>query len=209
VVEIMAVKIRAHDNIKGLKIDEKSKVLKLKQYADDSTLILDNIQDLENALTCVQYFSNVTGPKLNTAKCDGILLGPFKNQYIERCGISFTNNAVRCIGIYIGHDLNECYKNNCTDKITFFEQTLERWNRRHLTMFGKILIMKSLALSKLVYNFTVLHVPDEVKKCINKCMYSFIWSKMEKVKRKTKISTFEQGGLNMVDIDNFILTLNA
>ena len=76
-------------------------------------------------------------------------------------------------------------------------------------MLGKILIMKSLALSKLVYNFTVLHVPDEVKQCINKCMYSFIWSKMERVKRKTIICTYQQREPNMADIDNFILAFKA
>ena len=88
VVEIMAVKIRAHDDIKGFKIDEKSKVLKLKQYVDYSTLILDNIQDLEKALTCVHDFSNIAGPKLNTTKCDGILLSAVARTYL-RGGYNF------------------------------------------------------------------------------------------------------------------------
>ena len=91
----------------------------------------------------------------------------------------------------------------------FFEQTLERWKRRNLTIFGRILILKSLALSKFVYNFNVLIPPDHVVKELKKLMFKFIWNGTERIKRSVLIGSLEQGGLKMIDIECFIMSLQA
>ena len=207
VVEVLAIKIRSSNDIYGFKLGTAE--IKVKQYADDTTLILKRVNDIYKAVDIIDEFGNVAGLKLNKNKTEAILLGSLKNRYKSINNITFTNKAVRCLGIYIGHDTDECYSKNWTEKLTFFEQTLERWKKRNLTIFGRILIIKTLALSKFVYNFGIMTVSKEVISEITKSVFNFIWKGKDRIKRETAIGPLDRGGLNMIDVECFIMSLHA
>ena len=79
---------------------------------------------------------------------------------------------------------------------------LSRMQQRGLTMMGRVLIVKTLGLSKLLYNASVLTVPAYAIKEVNRECYKFIWNyKLEKIKRKTLIGDYEEGGLNVLDFE--------
>lgn len=59
-------------------------------------------------------------------------------------------------------------KQNWDDKITEIESCLKTWSRRNLTLFGKVQIIKSLAISKIVLSATLLSVPDGIIEKLNK-----------------------------------------
>jgi hypothetical protein len=124
-------------------------------------------------------------------------------------GIRFTNRAVRCLGLYIGHDKTECYNGNWLNIITKLKNCMHVWKSRKLTLYGKIAILKSLGISMLVYNFAVLDVPTEIVKDVNRLIYNFVWNKTERIKRKTLINDYENGGIKMVDIESMIDGLKA
>ena len=209
VVEVMAVKIRSSDSIRGVSLNNIGKSIKLKQYADDATLILKDMTSIDYAIRCISEFGELSGLRLNIQKTEGILLGSLKNSKKSVSGISFTNKAVRCLGVYIGHDYNECYLKNWTDKLDFFEQTLERWKKRQLTLFGRILILKTLGLSKFVYLFNILTVPNEIIIKITSLMFKFLWDGKDKVRRNVVIAPEQDGGLNMVNLYCFVRSLQA
>ena len=73
----------------------------------------------------------------------------------------------------------------------------------------EILIVKCLAISKLIFNFTVLKVPKEIINKINKILYNFIWNKVDRIKRNTLIADYGEGGLRMVDVQSKIESLKA
>jgi hypothetical protein len=67
---------------------------------------------------------------------------------------------------------------------------------------GRVTIIKTLGLSKLLYNASVLYVPDFVIKEVNSEIFRFFWNyKREKIKRKSLIGNRDEGGLNMVDFE--------
>ena len=75
---------------------------------------------------------------------------------------------------------------------------------------GRITVIKSLALSKLVYLFLCLPNPTlPVPKDINHLFYKFIWQdKPDKIKRDTLQQPFIiGGGLGMVNIEQFLKSL--
>ena len=82
---------------------------------------------------------------------------------------------------------------------------------RKLSLLGKITVIKSLAIPKLVYPLTVLLNPTlEHIKAIKQSMFSFIWdNKPDKIKRDVLIKDYKLGGLKMLDIDMFINSLNC
>jgi len=76
---------------------------------------------------------------------------------------------------------------------------LQFWKQRNLSLYGKINIVKTLGLSKLIYNASVSCIPENFAKEVDKITFHFIWNnKPPKIKKKTIIGPKEQGGLNVV-----------
>ena len=51
-------------------------------------------------------------------------------------------------------------KDNLTDKIEEIEKLLARWTFRNLTVYGRIIVVKALALSKITHLIQVIPNPD-------------------------------------------------
>ena len=64
---------------------------------------------------------------------------------------------------------------NLEEKIAKLEKTLSCWKRRNLTLIGKINIVKSLGLSKLIFSASVLTMPRRTVERINRIIFNFIW----------------------------------
>jgi len=73
-----------------------------------------------------------------------------------------------------------------------------------LTLLGKIAIIKTLAVSQIVYILSSLPTPPDVLKTINSIMYDFLRdNKGNKIKRMTMINSYAKGGLKMLDFQIF------
>ena len=98
---------------------------------------------------------------------------------------------------------------NLEPKIIEFEKCLMQWRHRKLSLMGKIVVIKSYALPKLIYPLTsVPNPPKETIKRIEKMMYDFIWDgKPDKIQREILTSDYDKGGLRMIDIEKFIWSL--
>ena len=209
--EILANSIRTNLKIEGFSFRDADKIqdIKISQYADDTCLLLTNKSGIEESLREIKQFSVLAGPKLNMEKTVGIWLGPWKNNSENFLGITWTKNAVRYLGIYIGHNEQEVNRLNWDKKISNLQLLLKSWKQRNLTLLGKVTVLKSLALSNFVLNGSVLAVSQGIINHINKCVYNFLWNKNERIKRNVLISNFEDGGIRMPDIDSIFSSLKA
>ena len=88
---------------------------------------------------------------------------------------------------------------------------LNLWFPRNLTLRGRIIILKTLlALSKLIYNTSMLTPPDRFVKRVNQSIAQFVWrEKVSKIKQTTMIGSKEKGGLDMPDFDAINSALKA
>ncbi len=206
-VEVMACAIRNNDAIHGFHCGDTE--IKTSLYADDTSLLLSDLESLENAILTVEKFSKVAGPRLNKDKTEGILLGPLKDTLINYNEIKFTNEAVRCLGIYMGHDKDTCEFKNWYEKLEKMKIVFERWKNRKLTIFGKTLIIKSLAASKLIHAMSIIVTPEHILKDIERIIFNFLWDKNERIKRKTLIGPKDMGGIDMLDITSKDKSLKA
>ena len=74
------------------------------------------------------------------------------------------------------------------------EKTLNNWKRRKLTLLGKINIVKSVGLSKLIYNASVLSVPNNFCDQVNKVTFNFIRdNKIAKIKKPQLLANAKTG----------------
>ena len=76
---------------------------------------------------------------------------------------------------------------------------------------GKITVVKTFAFPKLVYPLTVLkNISKEKSKEITNLMFKFIWDeKPDKIKRKVLSQDYINGGLKMLDLSKFTISLKA
>ena len=83
-VEILAEKIRKNETIKGIWVSENE--IKVSQYADDPTLILNGSKEsLIYALQVLENFSLVSGLRLNNRKTEALWIGTSKNRDDKLC----------------------------------------------------------------------------------------------------------------------------
>ena len=86
------------------------------------------------------------------------------------------------------------------------QKLLNAWSKRHLTPLGKIAVIKLLVVSKITY--LTMNIPDPTEGFIQeleKMLFDFLWNgKKDKIKRKMLCQAFEQGGLKMVNIHEYL-----
>ena len=200
--ELLAVNVSQSNLFEGIEVKDKDKSEKIKisQYADDSTLYLSKIENLVGALSIVESFSNVSGLKLNLKKTEGLCMGSLIGQNIIFPEITWSTTPLRYLGIYIGHNKIENDVRNWEDKLEKMQKLLDVWRLRNLTLFGKITIVKTLAIPSLIFTATFLIPPDGFIEKINKAVFNFIWNKKDRIKRNCIINDYTSGGLKMVDI---------
>ena len=93
---------------------------------------------------------------------------------------------------------------NHEEKKETISKTMENWQFRRLTLLGKIVVIKSLLASQLVYVISPLPTSREHLKDINNLLYQFLWDdKRDKIKRIEMINDYPTGGLKMLDIQTF------
>ena len=69
-------------------------------------------------------------------------------------------------------------------KLEKVRSILKFWKMRNLTIYGKVVILKSLIISQFVYVSSVLSFPWKIIIELNKLIYNFLWnSNREKVNR--------------------------
>ena len=65
------------------------------------------------------------------------------------------------------------------------KHVLNQWTTRNLTLIGKICIVKTLTISKLVYNTSVFTVPLNFAEKVNDICFKFIWNFKQKQNKNT------------------------
>jgi len=128
-------------------------------------------------------------------------LGSSRTNTTTPLGIAWPANSTLALGINFSHDDEIAYKKNFEQKLTSLKSLLNLWFPRNLTLYGRITVLKSLAISKLVYNTSVLTFPPKFITLVNQAITQFVWNKTVKIKHKTMIGPKELGGLDLPDFD--------
>ena len=208
----MALRIRNDKNIKGfqVKIDEINHSIKISQLADDTTLFFNSKTEIPLALNEIEIFCSFSRLIMNKDKTEGLWIGKLKHCKDKVGGIKWTDKPVKTLGIYFGHDIEECEKLNWENKIEKMNNLLLLWTKRNLTILVKILIIKSLIVPIFTYVASACVVPEKYRKEIDSKCFKFIWNnKPDKVKRNTVEGKPGNGCFKMIDIQSYFMSLKA
>jgi len=150
-VEVLANTIRREPSIKGISISQNE--IKLSQYANDTTLILDGSQDtLEASLDVIEKFSKISVLRLNNKKTEVLWIGSKARRSEILCpekGFNWQEVKVRTLGVWFSVEPELTMILNFEEKNKKVQNVLKNWQYRRLSLLGKIAILKSLVASQL------------------------------------------------------------
>ncbi|GFS06391.1 LINE-1 reverse transcriptase homolog [Elysia marginata] len=149
--EVLAQSIRQNNRIHGIKLPMSDKSVKIKQFADGTTLFLRDIIDFREALSKMKQFSLFSGLQLNQNKYQALVMGQNRTFGNEISGIKCVDIA-KILGVYFSTKKPpQEVEENWTKKTETQEKTLSRWSRKDPSVVGKIHIVKTFGLSLFTY----------------------------------------------------------
>ena len=182
------------------------------QNADDLTAFIKDDRSASHLFSLLNDFGTCSGLKINFSKTEGMWLGSLKCHLgkLAPFNIAWPKEHVFALGVAFAYDSTTSYKINFEERLVTLKNVLNLWTTRNLTLIGRICIVKTLAISKLVYNTSVLKVPQNFAEKVNDICFKFIWNfKPDKVKRQTIVLPVDKGGLNVVDFTILDKSLKA
>ena len=139
-VEMLAKEIRRNRKISGFLINNEE--IKLSQYADDTTLILDgSSESLKACLQTLDDFYKASGLKLNDKNTEALWIG-------SKCGSSdvpfpernfkWPRHKVKALWLSVHPE--ETANLNYDEKLENVRNTLSSWKYRRLTLMGEMAV---------------------------------------------------------------------
>ena len=210
--EILAKAARSNKNIKGISVNNSE--IKISQYADDTTFILNGTSEsLSATLQTIETFGSMSGLRRNGKKTEALWIGSMvgnKEKLFPEKNFKWPENKVKVLGVWLSTDPNITLNINYREKAGKIKNILSNWKYQRLTLVGKIQVIKSLAASQLTYILAPLATNHKIIKEINNLFYSFLLdNKGDKMKRSVMINDYKNGGLKMVDIASFTKSLKT
>ena len=114
--------------------------VKISQYADDTTLILNGAKkSLEASLLMLDAFYNISGLKMNSEKTEALWIGALSNNeqvlFPER-NLKWAKYSVKALGVWSSINITKSLALNYKEKTEKIRNITENWSARRLTMFG-------------------------------------------------------------------------
>ena len=157
-VEVLACNIRSNGVISGLSLPGFSSSLPVvSAYANDTTLVVSSVSAILAVFDVYSLYERGSGAKLNYGKCEGLWFGSWNGRTDSPVNITWSSVKVKVLGVFLGPANLE--EDNCRPRITAVENALNSWRQRSLSYKGKALVIHALALSRVWYVASLIHVP--------------------------------------------------
>ena len=205
-IEILALKMRLDPSVEGFQVEDGIEHT-LEMYADDCSIFLAPKSDsLRSAIYNLNDFYNLSGLKISVSKTKAIWFGAGA-QYTQKLCPDLPliwDKEFRLLGIDFDNELLHMER-NFNSKLEDIRKLLNRWYYRTMTPYGKIVIVKSLALSKLSHAALVLpSLNNSRMKDIERSISKFLWKdRPDQVNREDAKLPERCGGLGLVDVKCF------
>jgi hypothetical protein len=158
------------------------------------------VEDIPKILDLLKEFQIISGLKTNIEKTIAYRMGKLededRNQPEVKYGLEWKTLPVHLLGITITNDTNSSIESNFQDKLQGIDLLTRIWSRRNLSIKGKLTIINSILIPKLIYPSTILDAPEEVVKEAENIIRNFFWNwKRPKIRLDVLVRRIENGGL--------------
>ena len=105
------------------------------------------------------------------------------------------NDTVKILAFHHIYNKQLADERNFSNMVTGIHNVLNLWKMWGVSLIGKILIFKTLGISKLQHIASIAQVPDKIVQQLKSIQKEFLWkSSTPKMKRSTLIGDYKDGG---------------
>ena len=171
-------------------------------YADDTTFFKRNENSATEVIKTFEKCFLYLGLKINNTKCENAGIGVKNGVKMALCGmecIDLTSNVIKILGIYFSYNKKLEQEKTFFNHIAKIQNILKLWKLRNLSIEGRIVVFKSLAISKLTHLALVTEIPTSTVNLLTNIQMEFIWKgKTPNIKSSTLCNDYDNGGLKNV-----------
>ena len=143
------------------------------QYADDTFLVVTFTHAIKADFDTYAVFASVSGSCLNQVKFKGLWLGSWCGPVDTPVRLDWTSETLKKLGIFFGSgDVKEM---NWRPRIVAVKNVLNSWRQGGLSFRGKALIVNGLALARIWYVASLIHLPVWTLRELTSLVFSFFW----------------------------------
>ena len=149
-------------------------------YADDTTFFIKGTISIKNMVDTFHLFSEFSGLKPNLSKCEITGIGVLKGVQVAVCGmrcVDLKNDTLKILGTHFSYNEKLKEERNFYTTVTNIQRVLKIWKMRNLTLEGKIVIFKTLAISKIVFQSMITPVPRHIVNELERKQKAFLLKK--------------------------------
>ena len=128
------------------------------------TCSLKNKQSYHSLMRTLNRYSICSGLRINREKTEILLLGPEIAVSKEELDVKEIRMAVKILGIHFTYNNALFRKLNFDSIMKSIKKSLNNWKWRGLTPMGKIQIIKSFVVPKILYRAAVLPIEKDFLK---------------------------------------------
>lgn len=160
----MAAHIRQNEAIHGLKLGTDN--IKITQFVDDSTCVLNSLASLPLLLSFLTDFAQWSGFRVNKEKSMILLPSNAFSGIRALHGIPLVQH-IKILGFWSTQrcSSDDHYQFNYNSQLGKIKSVCDSWSSRNLSIKGKVTLVNSLMISLLQYQcssiFTILQVFKE------------------------------------------------
>ena len=188
--EITTYNINQDQNIKGIKIPNKSKEIKISQYADDSNFYLKNQESVINVIKFFQKLNLVTGATINQEKTKILPINTDNTntlrQKLPNLTMKDQYDTIHILGITLCEGMKQTCLLNWQIILQKMEKHVNKLSSRHLSLNGKAILLNTLILAKCACLSNVFPIPDKMLSKIHNATFHYLWQNknIEPIARK-------------------------
>ena len=113
--------------------------------------------------------------------------------------IDLCNDIIKTTRIHFSYNKEKRNEKVFLESMTKIQNVLKVWRMHRFTLEGKIIVFKTLAVSKIVFLSLISKFTTEIISEL-RIQKSFLWPSKPKIKSETLCSDFKHGGLKNVNI---------
>ena len=88
--------------------------------------------------------------------------------------MSWHKGPFKTLGVWLTNNNGEMFNSNFRDKLSHIKHILNIWSNQSLSLKGKVTIIKSLVISKIVNICSMIYVPTDFIKEVDQLLFTFV-----------------------------------
>ena len=213
-IEILLIAIRNNQKIEPYVLERPviGQAIKTKvgAYADDVTIIMPRSEkSIKEVVSTLDKFETLAGLRVNKDKTQMLRIGKGATSdkiLCEDLGLKWVTR-LKVLGVNLSAAPHEMME-NLDEKISEIESLLNNFTYRNITVYGRIRVVKAIALSKVTHLIQIIPNPPpmqilKLQRIINKFIWTGPGQKKVVIKKEAAELPPSRGGLAIPNIEHF------